>query len=72
MEQQSKIKSIPEWIKELDYVYAIDNWLQDYEMQLGNARKNEERIAFCRKVVELFNWKNMWERSTRSAVGESK
>ena len=27
------------------------------EMELGNAGKNEERIAFCRKVLEIFDWK---------------
>lgn len=43
-------------MEEQDYIYAVDGWLQDYEMELGNAGKFEERIAFCRKVLEIFDW----------------
>ena len=55
MEQQSKIISLIGLIEELDYVYAIDAWFQDYEMELCNSGKYKERIAFCRKIIELFN-----------------
>lgn len=57
MEQQAEVLPLIELMEELDYSYPIDGWLQDYEMELGNAGKNEERIAFCRKVLEIFDWK---------------
>lgn len=41
---------------ELDYIYPIDNWLQGYEVELENAGKREERIVFCQKMLEIFNW----------------
>ena len=41
-----------------DYVYPVDGWLQDYEMELENAGKYEERIAFCQKILEMFDWED--------------
>lgn len=56
MKQQSEKVSIYQLMEEQDYIYAIDGWTQDYEMELGNARKSEERIAYCKKILELFDW----------------
>lgn len=56
IEQIPEKKSVSEWMEEQDYVYPIDGWLQDYEMELGNAGKNEDRMAYCQKVLDLFDW----------------
>lgn len=71
MEQQSKIIPFLGLIEELDYVYAIDAWLQDYEMELGNARKYEDRIAFCRKIIELFDWQDYDYSCFQCGIGDS-
>lgn len=71
MEQQSEIIPLLGLIEELDYVYAIDAWLQDYEMELGNARKYEERIAFCRKIIELFDWEDDDDSCFQCGIGDS-
>ena len=71
MEQQSKVIPLLGLMEELDYVYAIDAWLQDYEMELGNARKYEERIAFCRKIIELFDWQYEDDSCFQCGIGDS-
>ena len=71
MEEQSKVIPLLGLMEELDYVYGIDGWLQDYEMELGNARKYEERIAFCRKIIELFDWKNDDDSCYQCGIGDS-
>lgn len=58
MNQHSEKVTLYQLMDELDYMYAIDGWTQDYELELGNARKSEERIAFCQKILELFDWTN--------------
>lgn len=54
--QQSEKVSVHQLMEEQDYIYAIDGWIQDYEMELGNARKSEEKISYCKKILELFDW----------------
>lgn len=49
IKQQTEKVSIYQLMEEQDYIYVIDGWIQDYEMELGNARKSEERIAYCKK-----------------------
>ncbi|MCM1344401.1 MAG: SEC-C metal-binding domain-containing protein [Muribaculaceae bacterium] len=56
VEQEEKTYSIYGLMEEQEFIYPVDEWLQDYEMELGNAGKDEERIAFCRKVLEIFDW----------------
>lgn len=75
---QSIIEQLPEKMSEyqlmdeLDYDYAFDGWLQDYEMELGNAGKQEERIAFCQKVLELFDWDDdLNESCFKSGIGDA-
>lgn len=71
IEQQSKKVSLIGLMEELDYVYAIDCWLQDYEMELGNARKYEELIEYCKKVIEMFNWQDDDDSCFQCAIGDS-
>lgn len=71
MEQQSKVISLLGLLEELDYVYAIDEWLQDYEMELGNTRKYDERIAFCRKILDLFDWQYDDDSPFQCGIGDS-
>ncbi len=71
LKQQSKMTSLLGLLEELDYVYAIDGWLQDYEMELGNARKYEERIAFCQKLLEMFDWQDDDDSCFQCGIGDS-
>ena len=53
-------------------MYAIDGWAQDYEMELGNAREYEKRIAYCKKMLELFDWTDDDNESCfRSGIADS-
>ena len=38
-----------------DYEYPIDAWLQDMEMELGNAGEHEKRVEFCRRILEMLD-----------------
>lgn len=71
MEKQTKRIPLIVLIEELDYVYAIDAWLQDYEMELGNAKKYEERITFCQKVLEMFDWQDDDDSCFLCGIGDS-
>lgn len=71
LQHQSKKIPLIVLIEELDYVYAIDGWLQDYEMELGNARKYEERITFCQKILEMFDWQDDDDSCFLCGIGES-
>lgn len=37
--QETEETSVIELMENQDYVYAIDAWLQDYEMELGSGKK---------------------------------
>jgi len=71
MEQTPETYSVYGLMEAQDYAYPIDGWLQDYEMELGNARKYEERIAFCRKILDLFDWEEEDDSCFRCGIGES-
>lgn len=71
MEQTSETYSVFGLMDEQDYVYSIDEWLEDYEMELGNAGKYEERIAFCQKILEIFDWNDDDDSCFRCGIGES-
>lgn len=71
MEQTSETYSVFGLMDEQDYVYPIDEWLEDYEMELGNAGKYEERIAFCQKILEIFDWNDDDDSCFRCGIGES-
>lgn len=70
-EQEPEDISVLGLMEEQDYVYAIDGWLQDYEMELGNAGKNEERITFCQKILELFDWGYEDDSCFKCGIGDS-
>lgn len=71
MEQSEEEYTLYGLMEELDYVYAIDGWLQDYEMELGNAGRYGERIAFCQKVLEIFDWRDEDDSCFKCGIGES-
>ena len=54
-----------------DYAYGIYNWLQDMEMELGNAKEYEKRIIFCKEVIEILTWESDSSDNYRAAIGES-
>lgn len=71
VEQISETKAVLDLMDEQDYAYPIDGWLQDYEMELGNAGKYKERIAFCQKVLDIFEWQEEDDSCFRSGIAES-
>ncbi len=71
MEQIPERNTLYGLMEDLDYAYSIDGWLQDYEMELGNAGKHEERIAFCQKILEMFDWRDDDDSCFQCGIGES-
>lgn len=71
MNQAPETETLYGLMESQDYVYPVDGWLQDYEMELGNAGKYEERIAFCQKILEIFNWQDEDDSCFRCGIGES-
>ncbi len=71
MEQTEEKGTLYALIESQNYEYPIDGWLQDYEMELGNAGKYEDRIALCEKVLELFDWEEEDDSCFRCGIGES-
>lgn len=71
MEQNQETDTLYGLMDTLDYRYPVDGWLQDYEMELGNAAKYEERLTFCQKVLEIFDWQEADDSCFRCGIGES-
>lgn len=71
MKQTSATGTLIGLMESQGYVYPIDGWLQDYEMELGNAGKYGERIAFCQKILEMFDWQDEDDSCFRCGIGES-
>ena len=71
MKQVSETETLYDLMESQDYVYPIDDWLEDYEIELGNAGKYKERIAFCQKVLEIFDWQDEDDSGFRCGIGES-
>lgn len=40
-------------------------------MELGNAGKYEERILFCQRILEIFDWEDSDDSCFRCGIGES-
>ena len=53
-----------------DYKYPVDAWLQDLEMELGNVGEHENRMRFCKKVLEMFDWTFDDSSNFKAAIGE--
>lgn len=53
-----------------DYEYPIDAWLQDMEMELGNAGEHEKRVEFCRRILEMLDRSFDDGSNFKSAIGE--
>lgn len=71
MKQISGTETLYGLMESQDYEYPIDGWLQDYEMELGNAGKYEERILFCQRILEIFDWEDSDDSCFRCGIGES-
>lgn len=71
LEQDPGRETLYGLMEEQDYIYPIDGWLQDYEMELGNAGEYGERIIFCQKVLEIFDWEDSDDSCFRCGIGES-
>lgn len=71
MKQETETETLYGLMESQDYIYPIDGWLQDYEMELGNAEKYGERIAFCQKILEIFDWQDEDDSCFRCGIGES-
>ncbi len=68
--QEEKKYSVSGLMEEKDYQYPIDEWLQDFEMELGNSEEHEKRLDFCRSVLDMFDWTYDDDGNFRAAVGE--
>ena len=53
-----------------DYKYPIDAWLQDLEMELGNAGEHEKRMEFCQRILEMLDWNYDDDSCFKNAIGE--
>lgn len=71
MGQEDEKKTLEGLMEELDYQYPIDEWLQDYEMELGNANQHEKRIEFCNSILEIFDWSYDDNSNFLASIGES-
>lgn len=38
--------------------WGLDGWLQDFEMELGNAKEYEKRIKICENILDTFDWED--------------
>lgn len=54
-----------------EFRYDLYNWLQDMEMEFSNAGMFQERIQFCKDVIELFAWQEDSSDNYRTAIGEA-
>lgn len=70
MKQAEMKMSVSGVMESQDYKYPIDAWLQDMEMELGNAGEHEKRMEFCHKVLEMFDWTYDDGDNFRNAIGE--
>ena len=70
MKQAEMKMSISDVMESQDYEYSIDAWLQDMEMELGNAGEHDKRMEFCYKILEMFDWTYEDGDNFRSAIGE--
>ena len=62
--------SISGLMESQDYQYPVEAWLQDLEMELGNAEEYEKRMEFCQKVLDMFDWTYDDGDGFRCAIGE--
>jgi uncharacterized protein YecA (UPF0149 family) len=54
-----------------EFRYELYNWMQDMEMEFSNTRMCQERIEFCRDVIDLFAWQEDSPDNYRTAIGEA-
>lgn len=68
--QENEKISVSGLMEEQDYRYPVDAWLQDFEMELGNAGEHQKRLDFCNAVLEMLDWTYDDDSNFLSAVGE--
>lgn len=71
MEAAGRKMSVSEVMESQDYKYPVDAWLQDLEMELGNAGEYEKRLEFCYRVLDMLDWTYDDGDGFRCAVGEA-
>ena len=62
--------SISGLMESQDYQYPIDEWLQDMEIELGNAGEHEKLVEFCRSILEILDWSFDDTSEFKCAIGE--
>lgn len=67
---ENEKNSVSGLMEEQDYQYPVDAWLQDFEMELGNAGEHEKRLDFCHTVLEMLDWTYDDSSNFSSAIGE--
>lgn len=70
MERDKKC-SIQEIMEEFDYKYPVDQWLWDFQMALLGSGRAQKRLEVCRKVEELFDWRDEDDSEFRAGIGEA-
>lgn len=62
--------SVSELMEEQDYQYPVDEWLQDFEMELGNSGEHEKRLEYCHTVLDMLDWTFDDGSNFRSGIGK--
>ena len=69
--EQAEFKiSVSGIMESQDYEYPVDTWLQDLEIELGNAGEHEKRMELCEKILEALDWTFDDNSGFMAAVGE--
>ncbi|MDO5293549.1 MAG: SEC-C metal-binding domain-containing protein [bacterium] len=54
-----------------EFKYGLMSWFEDIERELGAANKYQERIDYCKQLMELFTWKDASIDTFNASIGES-
>ncbi|MDO5520146.1 MAG: SEC-C metal-binding domain-containing protein [bacterium] len=54
-----------------EFKYGLLSWFEDIERELGNAGKQQERIDYCKQLMEVFTWKEESVDAFNAAIGEA-
>ena len=54
-----------------EFKYGLMSWLGDIERELGNAKLEEERIEYCKALLETFIWGKEAQDGFKATIGEA-
>lgn len=54
-----------------EFKYGIMNWMGDMERELGTTGKHEDRVTFCKDMMESFAWSDAAVAGFKAAIGEA-